>query len=147
VANVKQYAEDLRVIGQALEARDFALYEVVQLSEWYVIHGIPERTDSLRSKVRHWLRRLRHDDPTLPRARRHTKIIKKVNAFSQARLIPQISLVAIRARLSHIDQRFLVIIRVAAEAAGRVRLLFSAKRLYRKISRGIFISWSNLEQR
>jgi hypothetical protein len=63
VAIVRRYAEHLRVIGQALEARDFAVYEIVHLSEWYVIHGIPDETGSLRSKVRHWLRRLRHDDP------------------------------------------------------------------------------------
>ena len=63
VAIVRRYAEDLRVIGQALEARNFAVYEIVQLSEWYAIHGIPEETRSLRSKVRQWLRRLRHDAP------------------------------------------------------------------------------------
>jgi hypothetical protein len=61
VAIVRRYAEHLRVIGQALEARDLDLYEIVHLSEWYVIHGIPDETASLRSKVRHWLRRLRHD--------------------------------------------------------------------------------------
>jgi hypothetical protein len=60
---VRRYAEHLRVIGQALELRDFAVYEIVHLSEWYVIHGIPEPTGSLRSKVRHWLRRLQHNDP------------------------------------------------------------------------------------
>jgi hypothetical protein len=60
---VRRYAEHPRVIGQALEARDFAVREIVHLSEWYVIHGIPEPTDSLRSKVRHWLRRLQHNVP------------------------------------------------------------------------------------
>jgi hypothetical protein len=63
VTIVRRYAEHLRVIGQALEARDFAVHEIVHLSEWYVIHGLPEPTDSLRSKVRHWLRRLRDDAP------------------------------------------------------------------------------------
>jgi hypothetical protein len=63
VAVVRRYAEDLRVIGQALEARDFAFYEIVHLSEWYQIHGIPDETGSVRSKVRHWLRRLRQEAP------------------------------------------------------------------------------------
>jgi hypothetical protein len=60
---VTHYAEHLRVIGQAIEARDFAVYEIVHLSEWYVIHGIPDETGSVRSKIRHWLRRLRHEAP------------------------------------------------------------------------------------
>jgi hypothetical protein len=63
VTIVIHYAEHLRVIGQALEARDFADYEIVHLSAWYVIHGIPDETGSVRAKVRHWLRRLRHDAP------------------------------------------------------------------------------------
>jgi hypothetical protein len=63
VTIVRHYAEHLRVIGQAIEARDFAVYEIVHLSEWYVIHGIPDETGSVRSKVRHWLRRLRHEAP------------------------------------------------------------------------------------
>jgi hypothetical protein len=63
VTIVRRYAEHLRVIGQAIEARDFAVYEIVHLSEWYVIHGIPDETGSVRSKVRHWLRRLRQEAP------------------------------------------------------------------------------------
>jgi hypothetical protein len=63
VANARRYAEDLRVIGQALEARDFAVYEIVHLSEWYLIHGIVDETGSVWSKVLRWLRRVRNDVP------------------------------------------------------------------------------------
>ena len=59
--SVRHYAEHLRIIGQVIEARDFAVYEIVHLSEWYVIHGIPDETGSVRSKLRHWLRRFRHE--------------------------------------------------------------------------------------
>jgi hypothetical protein len=77
---VRRYAEHLRVIGQALEARDLAVHEIVHLSEWYVIHGIPEPTDSLRSKVRHWLRRLRHDAP----AQSFTLDLTEIEKLSEA---------------------------------------------------------------
>jgi hypothetical protein len=63
VTIVRHYAQHLRVIGQAIEARNFAVYEIVHLSEWYVINGIPDETGSVRSKVRHWLRRLRQEAP------------------------------------------------------------------------------------
>jgi hypothetical protein len=63
MVNVRHYAEDLRVIGQVLEARDFAVYEIVHLSEWYAIHGIPDETGSVWSKVLRLLRRIRHGAP------------------------------------------------------------------------------------
>jgi hypothetical protein len=57
--NLRHYADDLRVIGQVLEARDFTVHEIVHLSEWYVIQGIPDETGSVWSKILRRLRRIR----------------------------------------------------------------------------------------
>jgi hypothetical protein len=59
MAATRRYDEDLRAIGQALEARDISVFELKRLADNYVIQGLPEQTGSLRSKVRQWLRRLR----------------------------------------------------------------------------------------
>ncbi len=59
MAATRRYDEDLRAIGQALEARDINVFELKRLADNYVIQGLPEQTGSLRSKVRQWLRRLR----------------------------------------------------------------------------------------
>ena len=58
MAPTRHYDEDLRAIGQALEARDISVFELKRLADWYVIKGTPEQTGSLHSKVRQWLRRL-----------------------------------------------------------------------------------------
>ena len=59
MAATRRYDEDLRAIGQVLEARDISVFELKRLADNYVIQGLPEQTGSLRSKVRQWLRRLR----------------------------------------------------------------------------------------
>src|SRR2546426_10275845 len=59
MAAARRYDEDLRAIGQVLEARDISVFELKHLADNYVIQGLPEQTGSLRSKVRQWLRRLR----------------------------------------------------------------------------------------
>src|SRR6266542_2116296 len=59
MAATRCYDEDLRAIGQVLEARDISVFELKRLADNYVIQGTPEQTGSLRSKVRQWLRRLR----------------------------------------------------------------------------------------
>jgi hypothetical protein len=59
MAAVRHYDEDLRSIGQALEARNIHVFELKRLADTYVVHGTPEQTSSIRSKVRRWLRRLR----------------------------------------------------------------------------------------
>lgn len=56
MASPRHYDEDLRSIGQALEAKDISVFEIKWLPEMYVVHGTPEQTGSLRSKVRRWLR-------------------------------------------------------------------------------------------
>ncbi len=59
MAPTRHYDEDLRAIGQALEARDISVFELKHLADWYVIQGTPEQTGSLSSKNTAWLRRLR----------------------------------------------------------------------------------------
>jgi hypothetical protein len=59
MAAARRYDEDLKAIGQALEARDISVFELKRLADNYVIQGLPEQTGSLRSKVWWWLRRLR----------------------------------------------------------------------------------------
>jgi len=52
----RHYDEDLRAIGQALEARDISNFELKRLTDTYIM---PEQTRSVRSRVRQWLLRLR----------------------------------------------------------------------------------------
>jgi hypothetical protein len=52
---MRRYDEDLRAIGQALEARDISVFEVKRLADNYIIEVEPEETGSVRSKLRHWL--------------------------------------------------------------------------------------------
>ena len=59
MAASRRYDEDLRSIGQALEARDIIDFELKRLVDLYVIQGMPEQAGSLRSKIRQWLWRLR----------------------------------------------------------------------------------------
>jgi hypothetical protein len=59
MASMRRYDEDLRAIGQALEARDISVFEVKRLADNYIIEVEPEQTGSVHSKLRHWLRRLR----------------------------------------------------------------------------------------
>jgi hypothetical protein len=79
MAASRRYGEDLRSIGQALEARDIIDFELKQLADLYVIQGIPEQA-SLRSKVGHWLWRLRGG----PAADPITLRSEKVEQLSQA---------------------------------------------------------------
>ena len=65
MAASRRYGEDLRSIGQALEARDIIDFELKRLADLYVIQGIPEQ-GSLRSKVRQWLSGLRSGSTTDP---------------------------------------------------------------------------------
>ena len=59
MAATRHYDEDLRAIGQALEAKDISVFELKRMADWYVVQGMPDQTGLLRSKVRQWLRRLR----------------------------------------------------------------------------------------
>jgi hypothetical protein len=56
MAAKRHYDEELRTIGQTLEARDINVFVLKQLAENYVIEGMPDQTGS---KVRQWLQRLR----------------------------------------------------------------------------------------
>jgi hypothetical protein len=64
MAATRRYDEDLRAIGQALEARDISVFELKRLADNYIIQGVPDQTGSLPSKVRQWLRRLRSGSTT-----------------------------------------------------------------------------------
>ena len=59
MATMRRYDEDLRSVGQALEARDIIDFELKLLADSYVIDGMLEEGSSRRSKVRQWLWRLR----------------------------------------------------------------------------------------
>jgi hypothetical protein len=59
MATMRRYDEDLRSVGQALEARNIIDFELKLLADSYVIDGMVEEESSRRSKVRQWLRRLR----------------------------------------------------------------------------------------
>ena len=58
MAVTRRYSEDLRAIGQALEARDISVFELKQNADDYAIEGRPDQTGSSSSKVVHWLRQL-----------------------------------------------------------------------------------------
>jgi hypothetical protein len=66
MAPTRRYDEDLRAIGQALEARDIIDFELKRLADLYVIQGMPEQAGSLRSNVRQWLWRLRRRPAAAP---------------------------------------------------------------------------------
>lgn len=55
MAATRHYDEDLRAIGQALEARDVSVFELKHLTDWYIINGMPEQTASVRSKLWRWM--------------------------------------------------------------------------------------------
>src|SRR5687767_6416697 len=58
MAGTRHYDEELRAIGQALEARDTSVFELKRVEGLYVIQGMPDPPDSLHSKVRRWPWRL-----------------------------------------------------------------------------------------
>ena len=66
MAASRRYGEDLRSIGQALEARDIIDFELKRLAESYIILGTPDKGASLRSSVRQWLSGLRSGSATDP---------------------------------------------------------------------------------
>jgi hypothetical protein len=60
MAATKPYDEDLRSIGQALEAKNISVFELKRLADRYIIQGMPEQTGSLGSKVRQWYWQVRN---------------------------------------------------------------------------------------
>ncbi|HEX9663628.1 MAG TPA: hypothetical protein VGB27_15185 [Candidatus Binatia bacterium] len=59
MAAPRHYDEDLRSIGQALEAKEISVFELKHLASSYIIRGTPEPTRSLYTKVLRWFQRLR----------------------------------------------------------------------------------------
>jgi hypothetical protein len=62
----RHYDEELRAIGQALEARDISVFELKRVEDLYVIQGMPDQADSIHSKVRQWLRHFHRRSTTDP---------------------------------------------------------------------------------
>jgi hypothetical protein len=60
------YDEELRVVGQALEARDISVFELKRVKDLYIVQGVPDEADSLHLKVRQWLRRLHRRSSNAP---------------------------------------------------------------------------------
>ena len=54
----KSYDQQLRVIGQALEAKRITSFELKAQEDQYVIHGEPEKDSSLMGRFREWQARL-----------------------------------------------------------------------------------------
>jgi hypothetical protein len=65
MAATRRYGEELRAIGQALEARDISVFELKQAGDKYTITGAPDQTDSPSSKVGQWLRQLSRGSRTV----------------------------------------------------------------------------------
>jgi hypothetical protein len=61
-----RYGEDLRCIGQALEARDIIDFELKAFPDLYVVRVAPNQGGSLRSSVRQWISELRSGSGTDP---------------------------------------------------------------------------------
>jgi hypothetical protein len=59
------YREDLRTIGQTLQARNISVFELKRFANRYTIQGTPDRASSLGSRMRQWLQRVRHGSEPL----------------------------------------------------------------------------------
>jgi hypothetical protein len=59
---LRQYDEELRVIGQALEAKGVTGFELYKLKAGYFIKDLREKTPSRHSTLRDWLRGQRHSN-------------------------------------------------------------------------------------
>jgi hypothetical protein len=54
----KTYDRDLRVIGQALEAKGIDVFELERRGDRYIVNGKPERNPSLLARIRDWRERM-----------------------------------------------------------------------------------------
>lgn len=59
----KPYDQDLRAIGQALEAKRISVFELQSQGDRYVIRGDPEKDPSLLGRLREWQDRLKFGSP------------------------------------------------------------------------------------
>lgn len=60
MASTRRYGEELRAIGQLVEAKDISDFEIKRLGSSYTIHGIAEETHMSPR----WLRPLRSKSPS-----------------------------------------------------------------------------------
>ena len=58
------YQEDFRAIGQALEGKNIRVFSLRKLGDWYLMRGVPDAGDSLRSKVQKFSLRFRTGSDT-----------------------------------------------------------------------------------
>lgn len=54
----KSYAQHLRVIGQALDAKRISVFELKSQGNQYIVRGEPDTDSSLVGKLRHWRERI-----------------------------------------------------------------------------------------
>jgi hypothetical protein len=59
--NTKSYDQQLRSIGQSLEAQRIMVFELTRQGERFIVKGEPERETSLLAALRNWQRRRRSD--------------------------------------------------------------------------------------
>jgi hypothetical protein len=64
MAATRRYDEELRSIGQALEARDISVFDLKQTDDNYAIEGTPDQAGSFSSKLGGWLRQLSNGSRT-----------------------------------------------------------------------------------
>jgi hypothetical protein len=63
----KPYDQQLRVIGQSLEARRINVFELKQFGDHYEVRGEPEKEASLMAQLRDWAGRMRDHSLTSSR--------------------------------------------------------------------------------
>jgi hypothetical protein len=66
MTGTRHYDEELRAIGQALEASGISVFELKRVKALYVIEGVPDQANSLHSQVRQWLRRFHRRSTNAP---------------------------------------------------------------------------------
>ena len=55
----RSYDQQLRLIGQSLEARRINIFELKAHGDRYVVRGDPEKGPSLKARLRDWTERIR----------------------------------------------------------------------------------------
>ncbi len=63
MSDTKSYDQNLRVIGQALEAKRINVFELQAQGDRYVVRGDPEKDPSLLGRLREWQHRLKFGSP------------------------------------------------------------------------------------
>src|SRR5947199_10841376 len=59
----RSYDQQLRLIGQSLEARRINIFELKADGDRYIVRGDPEKDPSLKARLRDWTERIRGQAP------------------------------------------------------------------------------------